>query len=113
VRVLLDECVDARLRDVLGGQVVQTVPEAGLSTLDDGQILAAAPERCDVFITIDKGIEHQQNWRALPFAIVIVRVPLNQIDFYRPLVPELLAAIERAYPGELTQIGPIKKRKAE
>ena len=57
-----------------------------------------------MFITIDRGIEHEQNWRQSEFAIILVRVLRNEVDFYRPLIPELLTAIETALEGQLIHV---------
>lgn len=58
-----------------------------------------------MFLTIDQGIEHEQNWQTLDFAILVVHVPRNEIDFYRPLVPAIQAAIASARPGQLIHVG--------
>ena len=52
MRVLIDECIDERLRDHLPGQDCQTVRYAGLTGLKNGDLLTAA-ERAefDAFLT--------------------------------------------------------------
>lgn len=57
-----------------------------------------------MFITIDRGIEHEQNWRQSNFAIILINVRRNEVDFYRPLIPELLAAIKAAMPSQLIHV---------
>ena len=60
MRVLLDECVDPRLKAVLTNHSVSTAAELSWNRLKDRELLARAELQFDVFVTIDKGIEHQQ-----------------------------------------------------
>lgn len=57
-RVLLDECLPKRLKSMLTGHDVMTVPEAGHAGLKNGELLAAIAGRFDVFVTIDSNLEH-------------------------------------------------------
>jgi hypothetical protein len=51
---LLDECVDRRLaRDIVGHQV-STVPQAGWAAVKNGELLALAEKKFDVFLTVDR-----------------------------------------------------------
>ena len=110
MRVLLDECVDARVKDLLPQFEVRTVSEVGSRTLDDGPLLVAAAGRIDVLVTTDKGIEHQQNWRALPFGVLVVHVLRNRVDYYEPLQVALRDAITRAAPGTLQHVGSVGRK---
>jgi hypothetical protein len=42
---------------------------------------------CDVFVTADRGFEHEHDLKSLPFGIIIVHMARNKITFYRPLFP--------------------------
>ena len=59
----------------------------------------------DVLITMDRGIEFQQQVSTLPFGIVIVRARSNRIQDLGPLVPAILAAIAAAKPGRIQRAG--------
>ncbi len=61
--------------------------------------------RCDVFVTADRGFEHQHNLKLLSFGIVIVRAKSNQIEFHRPLFSELRKAAAKVQPGEVVHVG--------
>jgi hypothetical protein len=104
MRVLLDECVHAGLKRVLGEHDVQTVPEVGWSGIKNGRLLSLISGRFDVFLTIDQNIRHQQNLRALSFAILFVTVPDNQIASYRPLFEPINRAILELKPGDIVII---------
>ena len=47
MRLLLDECVPARLRKALLSHLVSTVPQEGWSGIKNGQLLALAAARLD------------------------------------------------------------------
>ena len=65
MRVLLDECVNPRLRRAFSGHEVTTVAEANWLTLPDNELLALAQGNFDVFITLDQGFAHQHNLQRL------------------------------------------------
>jgi hypothetical protein len=64
-----------------------TVAEVEWRALPDAELIAQAQGECDVLVTIDKGFEHEHNLKKLTFGIVIVHVPKNRIEYYRPLFP--------------------------
>ena len=61
MRLLLDECVPARLSRALAGHEVLTVGKAGWSGVKNGKLLALAAAKFDAFITVDKNLPYQQN----------------------------------------------------
>ena len=68
MRLLLDECVPARLSRALPSHPVSTVVRKGWSGIKNGRRLALAAAEFDVFITVDKNLPYQQNTSALPLA---------------------------------------------
>ncbi len=62
MKLLLDECVPRKLKDNLVGHECQTVPDAGFAGKKNGELLSlAARAGFDIFVTIDRGIEHEQS----------------------------------------------------
>jgi hypothetical protein len=62
MRILIDECIDQRFRNSLPDHDCQTARYAGLAGLKNGELLTAAETaKFDVFLTVDQGIEYQQN----------------------------------------------------
>ncbi len=104
MRVLIDECVDPRVKLLFCDHAVATVHEQGWDTFEDGPLLTVAQKEFDVFVTIDGGIEFQQNLSKFQIAVVIVHVPKNQLVHYRAIQKELLAAVEKARPGETIHV---------
>jgi len=105
MRILIDECVDERLRSALTGQDCQTARFAGFAGLKNGDLLAAAEAGgFDVFLTVDHGIQYQQNLAARKIAIVIFRARSNRLKDLLPLVPACVASIESIRPGQIVRI---------
>lgn len=52
-------------------------PEAGLAGKTNGELLALVEARFDVFITLDKGFEYQQNLAGRRISIVLIRAESN------------------------------------
>jgi hypothetical protein len=59
----------------------------------------------DVLVTMDRGIEFQQQVSMLPFGIVVVRARSNRLQHLSPLVPAIVAAIAATRPGRIQQVG--------
>ncbi|HMD64754.1 MAG TPA: hypothetical protein VKF83_12395 [Stellaceae bacterium] len=60
--------------------------------------------RYDVLITMDRGIEFQQQISTLPFGIIVVRARSNRMQHLSPLVPAILAAIAATKPGRVQRV---------
>ncbi len=69
MRILLDECVNPRLKGSLREHEVKTVTEMRWQGLTNGELLDLAELRFDVFVTLDKNLEYQQNLRKRRVAI--------------------------------------------
>jgi len=69
MRVLLDECVDPRVKQLFSGHEVATVRDQGCDALEDGPLLAAAQGQFHVLVTNDRGIEFQQTIRNSPASL--------------------------------------------
>lgn len=109
MRILLDECVNARLRVAFPGHAVRTVTEAGWRSATDSAILELAEDHFDVLITIDRKLEALHRSADRRLAMVVVRVGNNTIDSYRPLFGEILHAVEEIPPGVVRQV-PTRER---
>ncbi|HXJ06719.1 MAG TPA: DUF5615 family PIN-like protein [Candidatus Acidoferrum sp.] len=102
MRILIDECIDERFRKSFPGHDCQTARYAGLAGLENGELLTAAETgKFDVFLTVDQGIEYQQNLAGRKIAILVFRTKSNPLKNLLPLVPACLARIESIQPGQL------------
>ena len=83
---------------------VTTVPEAGWAGKSNGELLALARERFDVFVTIDRGLPAQQNLDP-GFAVVVLRARSNRLQDLESLVPRLLECLATITDGQLARLG--------
>ena len=105
MRALLDEQLPRALTRHLVGHQVDTVAGRGWAGIKNGELLLRMHDEYDVLITMDRGIEHQQSFSALPFGVLLVRAASNRMVHLIPVVPEILDALKRIRPGELRQVG--------
>ena len=109
MKVLLDECVPRKFKDSLSGHDCSTVPEEGLAGKKNGELLALAESAgFQVFLTLDRGIEYQQNFHPRTIALVIIRTKSSQLAELLWHVPDLLQALESIEPGQLIRMTLIK-----
>jgi len=105
MRILIDECVDERLRFYFKGYDCQTARFAGLAGLKNGRLLEAAETAgFDVLITVDQKIPDQQNLASYKIATVILCGPTNRLRDLEPLVPAVISALTSIGPGEFLRI---------
>src|SRR5215470_5810149 len=106
MRILIDECIDERFRNSFPGHDCQTSRYARLAGLKNGDLLAAAETAgFDVFLTVDQGIEYQQNLTGRSIAIIILRAKSNRLADLLPLVPASVSCTESIRPGQIVRIG--------
>jgi hypothetical protein len=109
MRLLLDECVPRKFKESLLGYDCRTVPEEGLAGKRNGELLALAETAgFQVFLTLDRGMEYQQNLHPRTIAVVIIRSKSSQLAELLPQVPDLLRLLESIEPGQLARISLIK-----
>jgi predicted nuclease of predicted toxin-antitoxin system len=104
MRLLLDECVPARLRQALPTHDVSTVVQAGWSGIKNGKLLALAATGFDALITVDKNLVYQQHVASLPVAVLVLDAPSNELHHLLPLVPMLEAALAQLQARTLLTI---------
>ncbi len=104
MHILLDECVNPRLKLAFPDHQVTTVADANWRALADAQLLALADKKFDVFITLDQGFAHQQNPKRRSFGIVIVHVTKNSMQYYRPIFNKIREAVDEVGPGQIAHV---------
>lgn len=105
MRVLIDECIDERLRLLFPGHECQSARFAHLSGLKNGQLLEAAEAAgFEVLITADQNIPDQQNLKRRKISIVILHAHTNRLRDLTSLVPAVAAAPSGINPGEVRRV---------
>ena len=95
MKLLLDESVPRRLASSFPTSfTVHTVQQMGWTGTGNGLLLSlAAGEGFDAFLTVDRGIEHQQNVSDLPLPVIIMLGVRNRLAELQPLVPGVMEVL--------------------
>jgi predicted nuclease of predicted toxin-antitoxin system len=105
MKILIDECVDERLRLSFTAHDCQTVRFAGFAGLKNGRLLEAAESAgFDVLITVDQSIPDQQNLTERKLAVIILCGQTNRLRDLLSLVPAATAALESIRPSQVIVI---------
>lgn len=105
MKILLDECIDQKLRLLFSGHDCQTAGYAKLAGLKNGVSLTAAESAgFDLMITTDQEIPYQQNLGRRRIAIFILCSPTNRLSELTRLVPAVLRALDTVMPGQVLRI---------
>lgn len=106
MRILLDECINHRLRNHLTGYQCESARYAGFGGLKNGELLAKAEAAgFDVLLTVDRGFQYEQNLRGRKIAVVIFCTKSIGLKDLLPHVPACLAELEHIRPGQVFRIG--------
>src|SRR4051794_25193018 len=107
MKLLLDECVPRPFKFSQGTpeHPCMTVPEAGFGGKTNGELLKLVEGEFDVFVTLDKGVEFQQNLAGRKIAILLIRARSNRLNDLLPLVTDCHGAIARIQPGQVVRVG--------
>jgi predicted nuclease of predicted toxin-antitoxin system len=105
MRLLIDECVDERLRLLFPGHDYQTARFANLAGLKNGRLLEAAEAAgFDILITVDQSIPDQQNLAGRRISLVILCGPTNRLRDLERLAPTAISALSSIGRGDVVTI---------
>lgn len=104
MRLLLDESLPLRLKTVFPDHQVHTVAEMGWKSLSNGDLLARASGRFQVFLTADKKLQYQQNVARFDIAVVVLNARRNRFEDYKPLIPRVIEALPKVQPGMVFRV---------
>lgn len=105
MRLLIDECVDERLRLQFPNHDCQTARYANLAALKNGDLLDAAQAAgFDVLITVDQSIPDQQNLAGRRISLMILCGPTSRLRDLELLVPAAVSALRSIQRGEVVRI---------
>jgi hypothetical protein len=106
MRVLLDECIPRKLKYAFTDYDCLTVPEAGLAGQKNGRLLSLAENAgFDLFFTMDKGLQYQQNLAGRSIAVLILRAKSNRLADLLPHVEACLSIMASIQPGQVIRVG--------
>jgi hypothetical protein len=106
MKLLLDECVPRKLKESFLGHDCRCVAEEGWAGKKNGELLALAEKSgFHVFLTLDRGIEYQQNLKPRNIAVLLIRTKSNRLVDLLLHVPEILRVIDTLQLGQLVRLG--------
>jgi predicted nuclease of predicted toxin-antitoxin system len=107
MKIRLDECVPKAIKHSLSvdGHECSTVPEAGFAGRTNGELLSLAESKFEVFVTLDKGVQFQQNLAGCNIGIVLIRAKSSRVADILPHIPACLVALHSIKPGQMIHIG--------
>jgi predicted nuclease of predicted toxin-antitoxin system len=97
MNILLDECTPRVVKRHLSGYNTRTVQEMGWAGYKNGDLLAAAEEQFDVFITTDKNLRYQQSFTGRKIAIL--QLPSNQVPIVEAMIPDIETTLKTIQAG--------------
>jgi len=106
VKLLIDECLDWRLRRDLPGHEVRTVQDMGWDGIKNGRLLELAAANLHVFLTGDRNLFFQQNIRRFSIAVIALKAESIRLVHTRPLMQKVLELLPALKPGECVTVGP-------
>ncbi len=104
MRVLLDECVDARFAPHVVGFDTHTVLDKGWSGISNGKLLALAQAEFEILVTVDRNLSFQQHLPKFSIAVILIHCKSNRVQDLLEVLPSLLAAIPTAPAGQVTHV---------
>ena len=105
MRALIDESLPIELADELPGHDVVTVHKQVWLRLKNGALLRSAVGAGFLAIlTADSSLRYQQNLPRIGIGAIVVTDVRNRIEDLRPLIPEILKALEAIRPGEVIEV---------
>lgn len=100
MRVLLDECLPEALADYLSDHDVETVRSMGWLHLHNGVLLREAAKEFDAFVTLDKGVPHQQPLAKLGLRVVVLRTYSARLSDCLKGLNDVERLLDELKPGE-------------
>jgi len=106
MKVLLDENLPHDLRHCLPGHTAFTVAYMQWAGIRNGELMErAATAGFDVMISLDAGLEYQQNLTSLPIAVILLRARSNTLADVEPHVPAIRETLASLKPRTLVRLG--------
>ena len=88
---------------MLESHEVSHVDALGLKSLTNGALLDYAREHFDAFLTLDRGILHQQRHSG-NLRVLVVRVPDSTLESLQTRRDEVMAWLASSSPGDRAEI---------
>ena len=104
LRILLDECIDRRLANLISEHTVRTVPQMKWAGLTNGALLSKAHMEFDIFLTNDQNLSFQQYLVKYDIAVLVLCPASSRLPDLEKVLKKAVKGIEHLEPGTATFI---------
>lgn len=105
MRILLDENVPRKLKYRLSpAHEVFTVQEKGWSGVKNGVLLSKAELEFEVFLTLDRNLEFQQDLEGKRLCVIVLKTKSSAYRHLQPLLPDILQALNSLDSGSVVYV---------
>jgi hypothetical protein len=106
VKLLLDNCVPYRAKQLFLNHDVEHAADIGFEQLRNGELIGRAANRFAVIVTTDKKIRHEHNLAKLPLSIVELNTRFTRFEDLATLAPFLESALAATLEYRFVGINP-------
>ncbi len=105
MKILLDECLDWRLKKSLEDFTVISVADMNWKGIKNGNLMSLAIDNgFDIFLTVDKNLEFQQNLKRYAIALVVLDSKSNNIRSLLEFIPSFKSQVKDFEKGKSYRI---------
>ena len=105
MRVLLDENLDWRLVRYFDADFqVTTVSRQGWKGKRNSELLQQAEAAFNVLVTMDRSIEHQQNFNKYNIGVILISARSNRIQDIQPAMLRVNEVLREVQPGQVIHV---------
>jgi predicted nuclease of predicted toxin-antitoxin system len=91
MKIRIDECLPKNISKEFSGHFVKTVREMGWDSKTNGELMEASiKEGFEVFVTVDKNLQYQQNLKKYNLIVIVLVAFKNELELLKPIVPKVL-----------------------
>ena len=100
MKILLDNCLPRQFWRLLPGHDAVHCSRLAWGKLSNGKLLTAADAAgYSVLVTVDQGIQYQQNLGTLKIAVLYLRAHKNDLPTLKPMAGMVLATLDTIQAG--------------
>lgn len=102
MKILIDESLPRYVKRMLREYQVFTVQEMGWGGLKNGALMTRAEGHFDVFLTADKNLRYQQNFKGRQLAVIVF--PTNKLSVIKQLDAALKVSLTGITAGSFVEL---------
>ena len=102
MKILLDECVTKKVKELLTHHTIFTIGQMDWQGLKNSMLIKQAEQQgFDILLTVDKNICYQQNTSKYNISIVVLNSNNSTIETLKEYIPNFLEQINSFEKGQL------------